>query len=118
MGLFWGKCYRSCKYNMIRFLISLLFARLSSAFLKITKLSPGTSIIGLFVLKICPDFLKYANNYILSKKINITGTNGKTTTSGLINHLKKIRAVRYKQFYGCKYVEWSCQCALITNKSF
>ena len=74
---------------MIRFLISLLFARLSSVFLKITRLSPGTSIIGLFVLKICPDFLKYANNYISSKKINITGTNGKTTTSGLINHLIK-----------------------------
>ena len=38
-------------------------------------------------LKICPDFLKYANKYITKSKINISGTNGKTTTSGLISHL-------------------------------
>jgi len=71
----------------LRFFVSLLFARLAYLFLKITKLSSGTSVIGLFVLKLCPDFLKYANNYITENKINVTGTNGKTTTSGLISHL-------------------------------
>lgn len=55
--------------------------------MRVTKISDGTSIIGLIVRKICPDFLVYANKYIKSKKINITGTNGKTTTSGLITHL-------------------------------
>lgn len=69
------------------FYISLCFAKFAYLFLKLTKLSSGTSIIGLFVLKICPDFLNLANNYITNKKINITGTNGKTTTSGLISHL-------------------------------
>ena len=71
------------------FFVSLLFARLAYLFLKVTKLSSGTSVIGLFVLKICPDFLVHANDYVTCKKINITGTNGKTTTSGLINHLIK-----------------------------
>lgn len=40
----------------------------------------------MLVLKICPDFLKHCNKYI-DTKINVTGTNGKTTTSGLVTHL-------------------------------
>ncbi len=71
-----------------RFSFSLAAAKSISTALKITKLSAGTSIIGKFVLKICPDFLAHANKYIKTK-INITGTNGKTTTSGLISHLIK-----------------------------
>lgn len=70
------------------FLFSLLIAKIISKTLKITKLSGGTSIIGKIVLKICPDFLTHANKYIKTK-INVTGTNGKTTTSGLISHLLK-----------------------------
>lgn len=70
------------------FLISLLFSKLTSLILKVTKLSGGTSVIGKIVLKFCPDFLSYANKYIRTK-INITGTNGKTTTSGLIAHILK-----------------------------
>lgn len=72
----------------IRFYIAILFAHLSYFLLRITKLSAGTSVIGKFVLKICPDFLTYSNKYIKTK-INVTGTNGKTTTSGLISHLIK-----------------------------
>lgn len=70
-----------------RFYLSLLIAQLAYSFLKITKLSSGTAIIGLFTRKICPEFLVFANEYILKSKINVTGTNGKTTTSGLISHL-------------------------------
>ena len=68
------------------FYFSLLFAKLAKFGLKITKLSGGTAIIGKYVLKICPNFLTEANKYI-DTKINVTGTNGKTTTSGLISHL-------------------------------
>ena len=70
----------------LRFFLSLIFAKMARFGLDITKLSEGTAIIGKFVLKICPDFLDYANKYF-GTKINITGTNGKTTTSGLISHL-------------------------------
>ena len=69
-----------------KFYLSLITAKMLSAVLKITKLSGGTSIIGKIVLKLCPDFLSYTNKYIKTK-INVTGTNGKTTTSGLISHL-------------------------------
>lgn len=73
----------------LRFYLSLLTAKTVYAGMRITKLSSGTSVIGMLVLKLCPDFLAYANKYIKKSKINITGTNGKTTTSGLITHLIK-----------------------------
>lgn len=76
-------------FNRLKFYISLVFARLAYTFLKITKLSSGTAFIGYLVLKICPDFLVFANECISKRKINVTGTNGKTTTSGLISHLIK-----------------------------
>jgi len=71
-----------------KFYLSLITANIISTILKLTKLSSGTSIIGKIVLKICPDFLSHTNKYI-ETKINVTGTNGKTTTSGLISHLLK-----------------------------
>lgn len=73
----------------LKFFISLILAKAAYLFLKVTKLSSGTSIIGKFVLSICPDFLMYANKYIVTK-LNVTGTNGKTTTSGLISHLIRL----------------------------
>mgnify|MGYP003316311656 FL=1 len=73
----------------IRFYLSLIIAKLSYLFLKVTKLSSGTAIIGLITLKICPEFLRYINPLIKKSVVNITGTNGKTTTSGLISHILK-----------------------------
>ena len=84
MIMFW----RVILVGKIRFYFSLVFAKLMYYGFKITKLSSGTSVIGMFVLKICPEFLTYADSYI-NTKINVTGTNGKTTTSGLIAHLIK-----------------------------
>ena len=73
----------------IRFYFSLLLAKVLYYFLAVTKLSSGTAIIGLITKKICPDFLFLVNEYITKSKINVTGTNGKTTTSGLVTHLVK-----------------------------
>ncbi len=38
-------------------------------------------------LKVCPNFLKYCRNYIKNEAVTVTGTNGKSTTSGLISHI-------------------------------
>ena len=72
----------------IWFYFVLFLAKAAYRFLQVTKLSSGTSIIGVWVLKICPDFLENCNPCIKTK-INVTGTNGKTTTSGLISHILK-----------------------------
>ncbi len=74
--------------NKPAFYFSLITAKSAYTLLRATKLSSGTSIIGRIVLKLCPDFLNECNKYIKTK-INVTGTNGKTTTSGLISHLIK-----------------------------
>ena len=70
----------------MRFYIALLLSKLTYLGLKIMK-RPATSFAGLVALKICPQFLKYAKKYIKKSFINITGTNGKTTTSGLLAHI-------------------------------
>lgn len=51
--------------------------------IKILGKSEGTSFVGLLVLKICPNFLTYAEEYVSGEKITITGTNGKTTTASI-----------------------------------
>ena len=68
------------------FYLSLLFARCAYFVLHTTGLSAGTSIIGKLVLCMNPKFLEQCNRYI-GTKINVTGTNGKTTTSGIVSHL-------------------------------
>ena len=59
-------------------------ARLIKLLIKIVGRSSGTSFIGMFTLKTNPDFLNFCSKYILHEKISVTGTNGKTTTAGLI----------------------------------
>lgn len=49
--------------------------------------SSGTSFVGLVVLKICPNFLSYCSKYVKKEIITITGTNGKTTTAGLVSSI-------------------------------
>ncbi len=70
----------------IRFYVTLICARLVYLAIKLLNKSSGTSFVGMFCLKICPDFLEYCKHYIKTA-INVTGTNGKTTTSGLLAHI-------------------------------
>ena len=51
--------------------------------------SSGTSLPGKYLRKFYPDFLIEAQNYITSYKFAITGTNGKTTTAGLLAQILK-----------------------------
>lgn len=51
--------------------------------------SSGTSLPGLIALKISKNFLSFLSNYCTKNIITLTGTNGKTTTAGLLAHILK-----------------------------
>ncbi|MGI6212770.1 MAG: MurT ligase domain-containing protein [Anaerovoracaceae bacterium] len=66
----------------LRYRIALAAAKCSVLALRITKHN-GTNFPGIVALRICPDFLKYIKK---PKTIyGVTGTNGKTTVSNLLN---------------------------------
>lgn len=70
----------------MRFYIALIVSRMIYLAIKLLNRSSGTSFVGMSVLKICPNFLKYCKDYV-NTALTITGTNGKTTTSGLLAHI-------------------------------
>ena len=76
--------------NRVRFYIALIVARLAYLAIKLRNKSSGTSFVGMLTLKICPNFLKYCQKYIKNKIATVTGTNGKSTTSGLMAHILEI----------------------------
>ena len=51
--------------------------------------SQGTSLPGVVAMKISKNFLSFLSKYCEKSIITITGTNGKTTTSGLFAHILK-----------------------------
>ena len=71
----------------LKFYLSLILARAAYTGIKLFSHSSGTSFAGKLVLKFYPDFLKYCPDYIKKSIITVTGTNGKTTTSGIISHI-------------------------------
>lgn len=73
--------------NRVRFYTALVLARLTYLAIKLLHRSSGTSFVGMMTLKVCPDFLAHCRKYIKSNAITISGTNGKTTTSGLVAHI-------------------------------
>lgn len=73
--------------KLLRFYILLLIARLIKIAINMRGQSSGTSFIGMIMLKISPNFLRYTDNYFKKSKIAVTGTNGKTTTAGMLSHI-------------------------------
>lgn len=71
----------------LKFYLSLLLARGAYLGIKMFSKSSGTSFAGKMVLKFYPEFLKNCPDYVKKDIITVTGTNGKTTTSGIISHI-------------------------------
>ena len=71
----------------LKFYLSLILARAAYTGIKLFSQSSGTSFAGKMVLKFYPQFLKDCPDYIKKDIVTVTGTNGKTTTSGLISHI-------------------------------
>ena len=74
-------------FDNIKFYLSLLIARCVYFGVRLIAHSSGTSLAGKIVLKFYPNFLTHCKKYIKKNVITISGTNGKTTTSGLISHI-------------------------------
>lgn len=77
----------------VRFYTALILARLIYLAIRLLNKSSGTSFVGMMTLKFCPEFLKYCRKYV-NKSISVTGTNGKTTTSGVLAHILEINGNR------------------------
>ncbi len=73
--------------NKLKFYLSILVAKILAVFIAMLHRSSGTSFVGLIALKICPEFLSYCSKYVKKGVVTITGTNGKTTTAGLISSI-------------------------------
>lgn len=71
----------------IKFYLAIASAKILATAIAMMHRSAGTSFVGLIVLKICPKFLSYCSKYVKKGVITISGTNGKTTTAGLIANI-------------------------------
>lgn len=73
--------------KLVRFYLLLIIARLIKIAITMRNQTSGTSFIGMIMLKLYPDFLRHTSKYIKKDKIAVTGTNGKTTTAGILSHI-------------------------------
>lgn len=71
---------------MFRLLLAIWVAKIISFLTQTFKIGGGTAAPGLYALKIEPNLVKKLSKQI-PQNIVITGTNGKTTTARILNHL-------------------------------
>lgn len=72
----------------VKFYTALIIAKALYFGIRLLNRSSGTSFAGMITLKICPDFLTYCREWV-NTAITVTGTNGKTTTSGILAHISE-----------------------------
>lgn len=75
-------------FKKLNFYTALLCAKAVNGGLHLMKRS-GTSLPGVVALKLQKDFISFVSNYCQKSIVTITGTNGKTTTAGLLAHILK-----------------------------
>ena len=73
--------------SKLGFSLSVLLANCSAFVVKMINGTEGTSLPGLVALKCSGDFFQVAQRYCRKAIINITGTNGKTTSAGVFAHI-------------------------------
>ena len=86
--------------DYIKFYLNLVFIKALNKILKLFKYN-ATSLSGKIVLNFNKNFLKTAKHFVKKGIINITGTNGKTTTSYFKNKQSKNRV----KFFRSKYAK-------------
>ncbi len=76
--------------NKLLFLLSLWLAKLISCLISILHIGQASNFPGKIALKIKKDLIKYFNINSSCKIILVTGTNGKSTTCGLLANILKV----------------------------
>ena len=71
----------------MRFFLALYIAKFISLMLRLFAKNRGTILPGMIALKIDPKFLAHVKGIDSSRVVFVTGTNGKSTTTNLINHV-------------------------------
>lgn len=73
----------------MNFKSALLIGKLANRAIEIIDKSRGTAKSGEIALKLCPDMIKHFKGIDPAKVLFITGTNGKSSTNNMINHIFK-----------------------------
>ena len=63
---------------------AILTCKIAGRFSVMLNLGSGTNLLGILAIRIAPDILSHLVNRSKKEIITVTGTNGKTTTSGFI----------------------------------
>ena len=71
----------------MNFKAALIYGKLINSAIRIIDSSRGSNKAGEMALAKCPDMIKHFKGIDPSKVVFITGTNGKSTTTNLINHI-------------------------------
>ncbi len=71
----------------MNFKAALIYGKLINSAIKLIDSSRGSNKAGEMALAKCPDMIKHFKGIDPSKVLFITGTNGKSTTTNLINHI-------------------------------